>query len=156
MSKDMFGVDMLVRKAFRYGAIPGSCLGASLMLSFYGSKVFLASNQWAEVGGSSSNFHAAELRQHAATVGAMAITSGAIGMEAVRDWLEYSGGKKVAEMAEVAEVFSGKRLFVMRPMVFIGASIGFGGAFALTGAIRFTQPSSSRPPSPAQQQQVPS
>ena len=26
--RDMFGVDALVRKAFQYGAIPGSCLGA--------------------------------------------------------------------------------------------------------------------------------
>ena len=56
------------------------------MLSFYGAKVFAASNQWADVG---SVQHAAELRQHAATVGAMAVASGAVGMEAVRDWLVY-------------------------------------------------------------------
>ena len=45
----------------------------------------------------------------------------------------------------MSAVFGGSRPFVLRPMVCVLTSLGLGGAVALTGAIRFAQPASSRP-----------
>ena len=148
MAGSMFGLsDTLVRKALQVGVVPMTILGGSACLVFYSTTTFVAANQWAAVGSVVAGQHATNLRQHAATVAATAAVSGAIGMEAVRDWLEYAappqgGDGKVALKVDqlAAKVYTQKHMFFLRPMVVVTAVVGFGTTLFGTGAIRFGQP----------------
>jgi hypothetical protein len=143
----MFGIsDSFLHKALQVGAVPFTILTGTCTLVFYTTTTFVAANQWSAVGTPVALAHATKLRQHAATVGAGAAVSGAIGMEAVRDWLEYAkpaaeGKTATATIDQLAaQVYTTKRMFFLRPMVLATAAVGFGAALFGTGAIRFGQP----------------
>ena len=130
-------MDSAILWSFRLGTIPASCGGASFCFAIYAAKVQSAVYQWERVQDPVAPQYARKLRQHAATVAAMAAASGAVTMEAYKDFRSYSTAHS---MREVESFFIKQLPFFARPSVLGTALLAVSLVQSQVGGVCFTAP----------------